>query len=1005
MIKQTVLFAGLDANNYDALWETDGTVAGTHELTGIDGEYFAGLRPVDLTPFNGEVLFAGLDATPTYGLWATDGTAAGTYELTGISGANPNGLFTSLVSSVGPDLTVFNGRVLFAGDDTAGNGGLWVTDGTAAGTHELMGGSNPYDMTVFNGEVLLELGNATTPPNLWVTDGTAGGTHELNVSGANVGLFQDDVIPDMTVFNGQVLFSGNDTSGNIGLWVSDGTAAGTHELTGIGGVPPGGIFQPHGFSRPANPDMTILNGMVLFAGSTSGDRGLWVTDGTAAGTHELTGITGASGGGVFEGAFNPDMTALNGEVLFDGEDAAGNSSLWVSDGTAGGTHEITGISGASESGLFSSVGGGGSLFPGFTILKGEALFEGRDIAGNVGVWVTDGTAAGTHELNVGGASANGLQPSLYSNELAPFGLISANLNAVPVLIDVSANASFTEEGPATTVSPSVSVSDAQSTTLASATVQITGGTFTGGGDVLVANTASTSITASYNSTTETLTLTGSDTLAHYSQALDTVTFAAGENPTDFGSNPNRTVTWTLNDGSASSAAATTTVSITNVNDPPTLANVVASVETAPAQPTVTLSPSVMIADPDNLMLAGATIQISGGTFVGDGDVLAATTTGTSITASYNSTTETLTLTGTNTLANYQQVLDTVTFTAGSNPTNFGADQTRALTWVLNDGSASNNLSTPVSETISFQQSVPFDFDRNGMTDLLFQFEQGTNPNNGTPGIWLMNGATPIAMAGLPDPGPSWRIVGTGDFNGDGKADIVWQDTAGNAGIWLMNGMTPIGMTGFPSPGASWHIVGTGDFNGDGRSDLLWQGSDGTLGVWLMNGTTPQAEAGIGNPGPNTNVVGVADYLGNGDDDILLQNKLTGNLTFDLMNGTSIASSLSINIGDPTWHAVSTGTFNGMTEIAWQSSDGTPAIWLMNGTSPVAEAALPNPGLGWQLVSIDHFNQNGQAGLLFQNTNGALMLWQMNGTSIAAQVNLANPGPGWQSVNGHPFASG
>ena len=65
---------------------------------------------------------------------------------------------------------------------------------------------------------------------------------------------------------------------------------------------------------------------------------------------------------------------------------------------------------------------------------------------------------------------------------------------------------------------------------------ITGGTFAGDGDVLAANTAGTSITASYNSTTETLTLTGSDTLAHYQPVLDSVTFSStSDNPTNFGS--------------------------------------------------------------------------------------------------------------------------------------------------------------------------------------------------------------------------------------------------------------------------------------------------------------------------------------------------------------------------------------------------------------------------------------------------------------------------------------
>jgi FG-GAP repeat len=35
---------------------------------------------------------------------------------------------------------------------------------------------------------------------------------------------------------------------------------------------------------------------------------------------------------------------------------------------------------------------------------------------------------------------------------------------------------------------------------------------------------------------------------------------------------------------------------------------------------------------------------------------------------------------------------------------------------------------------------------------------------------------------------------------------------------------------------AWVVVGTGDFNGDGKSDILWRNSNGDLGIWLMNGT-------------------------------------------------------------------------------------------------------------------------------------------------------------------------
>ena len=295
----------------------------------------------------------------------------------------------------------------------------------------------------------------------------------------------------------------------------------------------------------------------------------------------------------------------------------------------------------------------------------------------------------------------------------------------------------------------------------------------------------------------------------------------------------------------------------------------------------------------------------------------------------------------------------------------------------------------------------FDFNGDSVSDLAFQQEAfNAGGTKGTPSIWLWNGSAVTSMTTLPNPGASWHIVASADVNGDGKADLIWQNDDGQPGIWLMNGPTPIAEAGLANPGANWHLIAAGDFNADGKSDLLWQASDGTLGVWLMNGTTPIAEAAIGNPGPQWIPVGTADFNKDGHDDILLQNKTTGNLMIDLMNGTNVTSSVTINVGDPSWHAVSTGTFNGVPEIAWQNDNGTPAIWLFNGTTPIAEAALPNPGSSWTLVSVDHFTPDGNADLLWQNINGAMGIWDLNGTRIVAEMGLPDPGAGVLSVNGN-----
>ena len=87
-----MLFAGVDASGDEGLWVTNGTAAGTSEVTGIAGANSSGLYPSGLTLYNGEVLFSGLNASGHYGLWVTNGAASGTYELTGIAGASVTGL-------------------------------------------------------------------------------------------------------------------------------------------------------------------------------------------------------------------------------------------------------------------------------------------------------------------------------------------------------------------------------------------------------------------------------------------------------------------------------------------------------------------------------------------------------------------------------------------------------------------------------------------------------------------------------------------------------------------------------------------------------------------------------------------------------------------------------------------------------------------------------------------------------------------------------------------------
>ena len=267
---------------------------------------------------------------------------------------------------------------------------------------------------------------------------------------------------------------------------------------------------------------------------------------------------------------------------------------------------------------------------------------------------------------------------------------------------------FTEDGGAVGIADAdATLSDVDTANFTSLTVTITN-LLDGAAESLAANTAGTSIVANYNSGTGILTLSGSDSVANYQQVLRTITYNnTAQNPTTTA----RSITFVANDGTSNSNVGTTTVSMVAQDDAPVLDLDADNSAAAGANFATTFTEgggAVTIADADATLndvdsanLSSLAVRITNLLDLTD-ESLSANTTGTSITANYNSFTGVLTLSGSDTVSNYQQVLRTISYNnISTNP----AVTARAITFTANDGTSNSVVATATVAVVS-QNSAP-----------------------------------------------------------------------------------------------------------------------------------------------------------------------------------------------------------------------------------------------------------------------------------------------------------
>jgi hypothetical protein len=252
-----------------------------------------------------------------------------------------------------------------------------------------------------------------------------------------------------------------------------------------------------------------------------------------------------------------------------------------------------------------------------------------------------------------------------------------------------------------------------------------------------------------------------------------------------------------------------------------------------------------------------------------------------------------------------------------------------------------------------------DFNGDGRADLLW------HRPDGMAAIWLMDGARGLAGDTIyaPSPGEAFRIAGTGDFDGDGRSDILFerevQDGAGRAwralSLWQMDGLAGAGGGFVAHAEAPWSVAGIADFDGDGRADILWRHADSTIALWRMDGTAYLGSGSIHRPGADWSVAGTGDFNGDGRADILFRHT-DGSVAAWLMDGMAVLGAATLYNPGTAWKVAGTGDYDGdsKADILWRHdapglSITELQIWRMDGLAVTQAETLAHVEAEWRIV--------------------------------------------------------
>ena len=283
-----------------------------------------------------------------------------------------------------------------------------------------------------------------------------------------------------------------------------------------------------------------------------------------------------------------------------------------------------------------------------------------------------------------------------------------------------------------------------------------------------------------------------------------------------------------------------------------------------------------------------------------------------------------------------------------------------------------------------------DFNGDGRADILWR------GGAGLPGYHLdLIGPNGSRLAGpvlLRD--DAWTPQVVGDFNGDARADIVWKHRDGRVEIALMDGAAVLETRMVQPAGSPFNVVQAEDFNADGKTDVLWHAADGRVIVWLMNGVNFTASRTLQAAGGTGQVTHTADLNGDGKADLVWVHA-DGRTVLTLMDGVNITATHTSQPAGSAWRVTHSGDLNcdGKADLLWRHQTGGNVVgWLMDGVNWTASRTLHAAGSGWSIAHVGYYDIDHCSDIVWKHADGTNFLTYMSGLNYYSQLTMH--GPAW-----------